>query len=210
MKIAKLASIGIVLISVLTIVVAMMTGQLATTHAAGLTTSQVTVHKDATPEGDSGMPQGIPSQVTTRIPDGNILLARIFGRGVLAFACPATAQSAEVPMIITSRDAAGTQVIGTHFMDYTGLAWEGLNGDKVIAAPLVKTVINPNTAPMVLLQATAHNGNGLFSQVTFIIRVPIMGGLPRPCNNPGNQAEVQVPFTTQYLLFGHTNAAWSW
>jgi hypothetical protein len=214
MKPGKLAGIGVVLIIALAVVVALSAEQLMTTHAAGLTTKPVTSSKDVTPDatpvGNTAMPQGVPSQIMARIPAGNVLLAQIFGRGVLAFACPATAQSAEVPMIGLSKDAAGTQTIGVHFMDYTGLAWEGLNGDKVIAAPLTKVVINPNTAPMVLLQAQAHSGMGLFAQTNMIIRVPIAGGLPHPCKNAGNQAEEQSPFTTQYLLFGRPNAKWSW
>ena len=200
MKIIKAVSAGaILLIAITVVVVSIMTGQLTVTHAANLTAKPVLVSKQVTPQGTSTQPPNVPPQMN--VPPGNILLAQIFGRGALAFACPATAQSAEVPMIVTSADTAGTQVIGTHFMDFAGLAWEGLNGDRVIAAPLVKVVVTPNSAPWVLLKATAHTGTGLFARVTFIERIFTVGGLPHACKNVG-QAEEQVPFSTQYLLFG--------
>jgi hypothetical protein len=198
MKIAKVAIIGSILILVMTVVVTIITTLPTSTHAAGLTAS---AQKTNTIALAANAATPIPAAIA--VPAGNVLLAQIFGTGVLTFACPTSAASAEIPTIITSNDAAAKQIIGSHFMDVAGLAWEGLNGDRVIAAPVAKVVVNPNNAPWVLLKATLNSGTGMFAKVTFIQRVFTQGGIPpvAGCQN-AQQAEVEVPFRTQYRLFG--------
>ena len=144
------------------------------------------------------IPPNIPAALA--VPAGNVPIAQFFGAGVLTFACPTSAASAEVPTIVISQ-AAGGPSAGTHFQDNAGLVWEALNGDKVTAAPVAKATVVAGNAPWVLLQATAHQGNALFTQVTFILRFNTNGGLPPATPCAANQAEVEVPFTTQYLFF---------
>ena len=206
MKVAKLTIIASILILAVTVI----TNLPINTHAAGLTaTAQKTntialATKAATATSvatNTNATTAIPAALA--VPAGNVLIAQIYGTGVLTFACPTSAASAEIPIIITSSDAAGKQIIGSHFLDVAGLAWEGLNGDRVIAAPVAKVVVNANNAPWVLLKATLNSGTGTFAKVKYIQRVFTQGGIvpAAGCQN-AQQAEVEVPFKTQYRLFG--------
>jgi hypothetical protein len=196
MKATKLVSIGIIVLVALTIVISMATNQLKFAHAAGATKS----HQATTSHPSSSA--AIPAAL--QVPEGNVFLFTLFGKGVLTFACPATAMSIESPMIILMNQL-GAPSSGTHYAINNGLYWENLTGNSVLATPLVKipSPINPNmNAPWVLLKAQAHIGIGQFNRVTFIQRVFTNGGLPVPGNCQNGQTEQSAPFTTQYLFYG--------
>jgi hypothetical protein len=213
MKKIKLASLGMVLLVISTILIGMTDDHLKSAHAAehttenGAYTTEPTTTYTTTPQNFSGTnstnPPPMPASI--QVPPGNVLFAQIVGVGDLIFSCPITAASIEIPFIPLFSGKTGVKSIGTHFIENGGLYWEDLAGNRVLAVPIAKvpSPIDPNAnAPWVLLQAQAHIGTGPFSQVTFIQRVLTNGGVPSAANCMGNnQIEETVPFTTVYLFY---------
>src|SRR6266566_7107643 len=191
MKVMKLASIGITVLVALAVVIPLTTSQIGAAHADG-----ANIHQQAAASHQSSvaiMPNNLPA--TLQVPAGNVFLFSQFGSGVLTYACPITAMSAEAPMIILSNQLGGRST-GTHYAINNGLYWENLTGNAVVATPLVKipSPVNPQmNAPWVLLKAQAHIGIGPFNQVTFIQRVLTNGGLPNAARCQLGQTEQSSP-----------------
>lgn len=95
--------------------------------------------------------------------------------------------------------------VGKHFFDDTGRpTWEANDGSKV-AGKLEKKVAAPKSEdiPWLLLRATAHEGEGTLSKVTFIQRVNTEGGVP-PAEKPSKANEgktVRVKYKSVYVFY---------
>jgi hypothetical protein len=147
-------------------------------------------------------PQDIPDNL--KVPSGNVLLLRAYGKGIQKYACPVSATSKAVPHAILlkdDRDEGG--LVAIHF---GGPTWEALDGSSVVGdAPNAKHFTAPDAdgVDWLLLPAKSNAGNGLFSRVTYIQRLFTDGGKPpaEGCDQANNQTEVLVEYSAQYFFY---------
>ena len=203
-NIKKAAGVGLIAV-VLIAVVGVLVNQLGYAHAATAKSNQVNISAQpliASKEVSKAQKSVvIPAGIA--VPAGNILAFQATGQGVLMYACPVTAASVDVPLIVVY-NVNKTQTIGTHYAINGELIWEDLLGNSVVAVPQAKIPSPNGSAPWVLLKVQAHHGSGLgmLSNVTFIQRVNTMGGTPNAANCMGNnQAQESIPFATTYLFY---------
>jgi hypothetical protein len=140
-----------------------------------------------------------------KVPEGNVLLAQAYGRGVQKYACPVSATSKAVPhAILLAGDENEGDLVAIHFV---GPTWEALDGSSVVGdAANAKHFIppDPDGVDWLLLPAKSTTGNGLFSRVTYIQRLDTDGGKPlaEGCDQANNQTEVLVEYSARYLFYG--------
>jgi hypothetical protein len=140
-----------------------------------------------------------------KVPEGNVLLLRAYGRGVQKYACPVSPSSKPVPhAILLARHGHEGDLVAIHF---EGPAWEALDGSLVVGdAPNAKhfTAPDPGSVDWLLLPAKSTAGSGLLSRITYIQRLYTDGGKPpaEGCDQAHNQTEVMVEYSAQYLFYG--------
>jgi Protein of unknown function (DUF3455) len=152
-------------------------------------------------------PQDIPDNL--KVPSGNVLLLRAYGKGVQKYTCTASATgpkfSPPVPHAILLKDDRDEgDLIAIHF---GGPTWEALDGSSVVGdATNAKhfTAPDPDGVDWLLLPAKSNAGNGLFSRVTYIQRLYTDGGKPpaEGCDQANNQIEALVEYSAQYFFYG--------
>ena len=150
-------------------------------------------------------PQDIPDNL--KVPDGNVLLLRAFGKGVQKYTCPVSATSKAVPHAILLKDDRDEGDLVAIL--FGGPTWEALDGSSVVGdttAGILQSAPapDPNDVPWLRLTAKSHVGNGLFSRVTYIQRLYTDGGKPHAegCDQAGNQTEMLVEYSAQYFFYG--------
>jgi hypothetical protein len=140
-----------------------------------------------------------------KVPDGNVLLLRAYGRGVQKYSCPVSATSKAVPhAILFADDENEGDLVAIHF---GGPTWQALDGSAVVGdAANAKHFIapDPDGVDWLLLPAKSTAGDGLFSRVTYIQRLHTDGGKPpaEGCDQADNQTEILVEYSAQYLFYG--------
>lgn len=157
------------------------------------------------------MPENVHSSVTEpedipdalKVPDGNVLLLRAYGKGVQIYTCPVSDTTKPTPHAILLKGGRDEgDLVAIH---YKGPTWEARDGSKVMGEIMASTPApNKDAVAWLLLKATPQGGGGLFSQVTFIQRLYTDGGkVPAGvCDQALNQAEVLVEYSAQYLFYG--------
>ena len=93
-------------------------------------------------------------------------------------------------------------VIGRH---YAGPTWEDNDGSQVTGKAVAK-VDSPDSdsIPWLLVPATGHSGDGVFSHVTSIQRIHTKAGLPPPatdCNASKQNLEVKSSYSADYYFY---------
>ena len=144
-----------------------------------------------------------------KVPEGNVLLLRAYGRGVQKYACPVSATSKAVPhAILLARDGDGDEgdLMAIHFGGPTGPTWQALDGSSVVGdAQNAKhfTAPDPDDIDWLLVPAKSTAGNGRFSGVTYIQRLFTDGGKPPAdgCDQAHNQTEILVEYSAQYFFY---------
>jgi hypothetical protein len=139
-------------------------------------------------------------------PSGHGLLLSTFGDGVQIYTgVEDTANPGQFVWLFQSPRAdlfdgpAKQTLLGIH---YAGPTWEANDGSTVVARRIDSSPSpHPNAIPQLLLEATAHTGTGLFSNVTYIQRLDTVGGMA-PAALPTRFGEVfEVPYTATYNFF---------
>jgi hypothetical protein len=141
------------------------------------------------------------------VPEGSKLTLIAAAKGVQIYECAAEAGGALAWKLHAPRadlaDDAGTQ-IGTHFggVDKSlppGPYWEAKDGSRVRAAKPI-SVPNPDSIPLLRLEAADTSGTGVFSNVSFIHRLDTTGGVaPAGACTAGKTTE--VPYTAKYYFY---------
>src|SRR5260221_2976398 len=73
-------------------------------------------------------PRGIPDAL--KVPDGNVLLLRAYGKGVQIYACPVSDTTKPAPhAILLKGDRDEGDLVAIH---YKGPTWEAIDGSKVV------------------------------------------------------------------------------
>lgn len=95
----------------------------------------------------------------------------------------------------------GNGMQGKH---YAGPTWEcTTDGSKVVGRKIAECPSpDPNAVAWLLLEAKSHEGNGIFSRVTFVQRIRTSGGNAPPTTNAKVDDEVRVPYSADYVFFG--------
>ena len=149
-------------------------------------------------------PQHIPDIL--KVPPGNVLLMRAYGKGVQIYTCPDTTHATPHAILLESDRDEG-DLVAIHF---AGPSWQATKDGSIVVgdAANAKHVVAPDTdgVDWLLLPAKSNAGNGLFSKVTYIQRLFTDGGQPPKsgCDQAHNQAEVLVEYSAQYFFYGPT------
>ena len=94
------------------------------------------------------------------------------------------------------------KLVGNHS---AGPLWEYKEGSRVVGRVVNKIDRAPGKAiSWLLVEVVSHQGDGLFSSVSFINRVNTHGGLPPSsgCNANHSGSEKRVAYTADYIFYG--------
>lgn len=96
---------------------------------------------------------------------------------------------------------SGNGIEGRH---YAGPTWEcTTDRSKVVGRKIAEHPSpDPNAAAWLLLEAKSHEGDGIFSKVTFVQRVQTVGGKAPPTTAAKSGDEVRVPYSADYIFYG--------
>lgn len=121
-----------------------------------------------------------------------------------------------VQIYVLSHDAGGTPTWklkapdatfsggGIEGRHYAGPTWEcTTDGSKVVGRKIAEHPSpDPNAVAWLLLEAKSHEGNGVFSKVTFVQRVQTAGGKAPATAGAKAGDEVRMPYSADYVFYG--------
>jgi len=151
------------------------------------------------------------SQPILRIPDGQAVLMTAYAEGVQIYvskpdADPAGATTApSLKWVLKAPRAVlfdqNHKKIGAHS---AGPTWELQDGSKVMGerTPVLRVdAAKASDIAWLLLKAKSHEGSGLLSRVTYVLRVDTSGGVSaRPPSSHQGQQETQVRYRATYIF----------
>jgi hypothetical protein len=139
-------------------------------------------------------------------PAGNHLAFTAFGDGVQIYRSVPDPKSLTgfswefvAPRATLYTDETETEQLGIH---YAGPTWEAEDGSTVKGSVLVRCPSpNPDSIPLLLLEAVDHSGDGIMSDVTYIQRLDTVGGIA-PSELPTEKGqEAEVSYTATYAFY---------
>jgi Protein of unknown function (DUF3455) len=141
-----------------------------------------------------------------KVPSGNALILKTPAKGVQIYVCQPQANdnskfewTLKAPEANLSNEAGA--LMGKH---YGGPTWEYKDGSKVVGE-VKERLDSPDTSaiPWLLLSAKSHEGNGIFSKVTYIQRLNTKGGkAPNAgCDASKQNSTIRVDYTTDYYYY---------
>jgi hypothetical protein len=148
-------------------------------------------------------PPKVPDSLKAPVGEEVILLAHAAGSQV--YVCQAgpdqkltwTLKAPEADLL----DANGA-TIGHH---YAGPTWKHNDGSEVVGKVVARSdAPEPDSIPWLLLNATAHSGNGILSRVTTIQRIHTKGGQPPQagtCDESKRGTETKSPYSGDYYFY---------
>jgi len=149
----------------------------------------------------------LPEQCSSiRVEEGHKLVFHVYARGVQVYQWNLVTQKwdpfAPVASLFAEENYFGE--VGTH---YVGPTWESKSGSKVEARRVLGTGCQPDPTAVawLLLSKFRTEGNGIFSNITFVQRVNTTGGLPP--TEPGlvNGEKKETPYTAEYYFYSAEN-----
>ena len=157
----------------------------------------------AMPAGAGGSkPPVVPGPI--QVPAGQEVVLDVTGKGVQIYDCQPSAADPNV-LAWTFREPAAVlyghrgRPVGIHFV---GPTFESFDGSAVVGARPKSVQPDPNAIPWLLLEADAHRGDGVLSQVDFIQRLETRGGLaPTGACDPASDATLAVPYRARYVFY---------
>ena len=142
-----------------------------------------------------------------QVPDGNKVEFHAYAVGVQIYIWTVTPtgsswvfKAPEAVLFKKEKDAFKEHhVVGLH---YAGPTWEHKDGSKVVGARLASAPSpDPNAIPWLLLRGGSHEGDGKFSDVTYIQRVNTVGGKVPAASGTLAGQEARVPYTADYYFY---------
>jgi len=140
-----------------------------------------------------------------RAPAGEVVVLRAHATGFQVYTC-AKSDSGQAQWTLKAPDAVlhdkKGQAIGQHF---AGPTWKHHDGSEVVGK-LVARADAPDKGSIawLLLTATSHSGQGVFSDVTSIQRVHTKGGEAPSgdsCSAANQGAETKVRYSADYYFY---------
>jgi hypothetical protein len=140
-----------------------------------------------------------------KVPDGNQFALEMSASGVQIYVCqPVKDQPTKYEWAFKAPDARLSDSHGDAGHHFAGPAWESTDGSKVICN-LEQKIDAPGVddIPWLLLSAKANEGQGKFSEVTFIQRIATHGGKAPTagCDAQHVGQEARIPYTATYCFY---------
>lgn len=143
----------------------------------------------------------IPEQI--KPPSGSNPLLTVYAKGDQIYQC--SVNNGVYSWQVQAPDArlfdAQGNIVGNH---YSGPIWEYKEGSRVVGRILNKIDIAPDSSiSWLLVEVVAHNGNGLFADVSYINRVNTHGGVApiSGCDSNHLGGEKRVGYTADYIFY---------
>jgi hypothetical protein len=144
----------------------------------------------------------VPDKI--KAPAGEELVLQVHATGSQIYICQKASDGKPVWTLKAPEaelhDAKGT-VVGHHF---AGPTWKHTDGSQVTGKAVARVDAPESHAiPWLLVSATGHSGDGVFSRVTSMQRVHTDGGQPPAdgCDASKQNAEVKVPYSADYYFY---------
>ena len=155
-------------------------------------------------KGQPALAKEVPSDLTP--PASAVLLFELGARGVQIYTC--VAKPEDLTAFVWTFKApqaelfnARGEVVGSHF---AGPTWQGQDGSNVVGEVVTRAdAPSKNAIPWLLLEATSHDGDGVFSTITHIQRLETKGGVAptKGCDVTNAGEEVRVPYKATYVFY---------
>jgi Protein of unknown function (DUF3455) len=168
------------------------------------TASTILVAQNPTQSDTKNKLPDVPAKL--KVPSGNALILKTSAKGVQIYVCqPKTDDNTKLEWTLKGPEAnlsnEADALIGKH---YGGPTWEYKDGSKVVGE-VKERLDSPDTSaiPWLLLSAKSHEGNGIFSKVTYIQRLNTKGGkAPNAgCDASKQNSTIRVDYTTDYYYY---------
>jgi hypothetical protein len=139
-------------------------------------------------------------------PKGHVLIFELRAEGFQVYECkPVKGRADEFEWVLKVPDAIlydeKGEKAGTHF---DGPTWQATDGSKVVAA-ISSSIGSPGgkAIPWLLLKAKSHEGNGAFSNVTYIQRLDTWAGLAptKGATKENVGTSIRVRYQATYRFF---------
>jgi hypothetical protein len=134
--------------------------------------------------------------------DGPVI-ATVHAKGFQIYVCEAdTAGKLSWKLKEPSATFSGDGIEGTHS---AGPTWKCSTDGSTVKGKKLREHPSPAPAkdvPLLLLQATDHDGAGKLAEVTFIQRLNTTGGVAPAIGDAKSGDTVKVPYTADYVFYG--------
>jgi hypothetical protein len=155
-------------------------------------------------DNDERLPDDLPTAID--VPAGQKLTFEALGVGVQIYRCGATPAGGFAWTFVAPEatlyagEVAEGDGVAHHF---AGPTWEANNGGRVVGSAIGRATVDPTAIPWLLLKAVAHDGPGLFSEVTYIQRLDTVGGKAPAsgCDASALGTLANVPYQAHYLFY---------
>ncbi len=140
-----------------------------------------------------------------KAPAGEELILLAHATGVQIYVCQAGADQ-KFGWVFKAPEAELTDLAGKKVVHHSaGPSWKHADGSEVKGKVIAQQdAPKPDAIPWLLLGATGHSGEGVFSRVTSIQRIHTEGGLPasaNTCNASANGKESRNAYSADYYFY---------
>ena len=145
-----------------------------------------------------------------KAPAGEEVILMAHATGTQIYVCR-QGEDQKFAWVFKAPEAELTDATGKKIAHHSaGPTWKHIDGSEVKAkvvakqdAPKVEAP-KPEAIPWLLLSATSHSGDGIFSRVTSIQRIHTEGGMPpeaKYCDGPAAGKEVGTAYAADYYFY---------
>jgi Protein of unknown function (DUF3455) len=125
--------------------------------------------------------------------------------GVQIYVCQASADQ-KFTWVLKAPEAELADTTGKKIAHhFAGPTWKHVDGSEVTGKVIAKQdAPKPDAIPWLLLAATSHTGEGIFSRVTSIHRIHTQGGLPpkaNTCDASAKGKESRSAYSADYYFY---------
>ena len=140
-----------------------------------------------------------------RAPAGEEVILSAQATGVQIYVCQAGADQ-KFAWVLKAPEADLTDATGKKIAHHSaGPTWKHVDGSEVTGKVIARQdAPKPEAIPWLLLVATSHTGEGIFSRVTSIQRIHTQGGLPpkaNTCDASANGKESRSAYSADYYFY---------
>lgn len=140
-----------------------------------------------------------------RAPAGEEVILAVQATGVQIYVCQAGTDQ-NFAWVLKAPEAELADATGKRIAHHSaGPTWKHVDGSEVTGKVIAKQdAPKPDAIPWLLLAATSHAGQGIFSRVTSIQRIHTQGGLPpkaNACDASANGKESRSAYSADYYFY---------
>jgi hypothetical protein len=144
-----------------------------------------------------------------KVPSNQQFLFKTSAKGKQIYTCQATNDRFE--WTLKSPEAVLRDENGKWFgLHYFGPSWEAADGSKIAGEVKAKSdAPKADAIPWLLLQATSHEGDGVFKPVNWVVRLNTNGGKAPVdgCDRTHQNHQVSINYTADYYFYGASSAS---